>query len=412
MAASSGGGLHDEFWCKAALGHFRVRHQEYLEQGRSPIYSLGPKLCRSPADYFIALSSMVNPAPPASDSAALFDFSAGEAGKQEAEGGADSLQVDARVQSLLVFSVQMTRLDRVVVPKRAPKVGAFFVAVHRHAVRAQDRASRSLRVQLEGDDGESPPLMLLSAALLGLDGFKTMRVRTAETELKYDPGFPVSADLDRSFQHVVNQLLEGHGARQAGKRGFMYYDSEDPDFTIHACLQMLETRGMAQRSAEVANFSSWTFTASGMSSLAVSVSVTSSSLALVARAGVSVHDATAFELATMLRDAGWICMVKPLRMSRKSSKVASKSASASLSDDIRTSDGFRTGPAQALVADADTGVVSRDVHASFHAGRPEELHSPRPALQDRALLRLLGYRYQATSRETNCYGQRAQQASP
>jgi hypothetical protein len=330
---SSGGILHDELWCKAALAYFRDLHNGYLEQGRSPIYSLGPTLCRSPSDYFIALSSMVNPAPPASNGAALFDFSDDEAGKEEAEGGADSLQVDARIQVLHFFSVQKTRLDRILVPKRAPKVGASFVAVQRHVVRVYDVATRTLRVQLEGDSGD-PSLAptLLSAALLGVDDFKTMRVWAAETELKYDLGFPVSADLDTSFQHVVNQLLESHGARQAGKRGFMYYDSEDPNFKIHACLQMLESRGMAQRSAEVTNFSSWTFTALGTSSLVVSVSLPSSSLALRARAGVSVHDATAFELAMMLCDAGWICMVKPSRMRRKSRKVTSKSAAASPSD--------------------------------------------------------------------------------
>lgn len=73
-ARSSGGELHDALWCRAALEFFGIRAQELKNNSSEPFFSLGPQLLRSPTDYLMTLSSVVNPEPDAFEGAAVFEF--------------------------------------------------------------------------------------------------------------------------------------------------------------------------------------------------------------------------------------------------------------------------------------------------------------------------------------------------
>ena len=322
LVSSSGGVLHDQLWTKAALDYFRLRHAEHEADGRYPLYSLGPQLGRSLDAYTLSLSGHLDPNSDGADATVVFNFDDDDAASQpdlfgdaddcDETGEVEALTVHPIAASMLFFSVSERRPGRIQFPKRAAKVdGQAFLAISCHPVRELDVGQKKYRVQLEGQGGQALPSEILSACMLSTSDFATMRVWTIDETLQHDFGFAVAKNLEPTMQEVINHLVQAQGQEDPGKRSFFYYDSADKDFSVHTCLQALETRALVKRSGEDSGFSAWTLTAKGRCSLNIGYGLLDHEPALAIRHDVELADRSSYELAVILRDSGWVCIVKP-----------------------------------------------------------------------------------------------------
>ena len=340
--------MHDELWCKAALAFFRMRHLDHLDRDVPPIYSLGPKLCRSIAEYTSVLASIVNPVPLSCGGSSKFDFrddgdDDGDNVQDDECDFDDGLHIHKGANRVMFFSIQKPTLNRVVVVKGAPKVvDSTAMAINCHIVRELHMEGSFCRLNLEGECGEALSSTVLSCALLNIDDFKTFRLWDTKDALYYDFGFPVPSDHRSTFQDVVNKITKTNSHRDAGKRPYIYFDSEDPDFKIHTCLQMLESRELLERRSEDPSTSAWTLTSLGETSLRITLQLGRFQPALQVRPDIAIVDAMPFELARMMHDAGWVCLVKPPRARRKKPAKSATVAALGISESPQPMD-FKPG---------------------------------------------------------------------
>ena len=236
---SSGGGLHDELWCKAAFDFFcsKVAATE-----ADVLYSLGPQLTRVPTDYVLALSSFVNPEPsmPVVEEA-IFEFDDDDdAGRAPRIEESEPFELHPTCERILFFSVQKLNPHQIVAIKGAPKVSdRRSLAVNVHNACDFCAANRDVRVSLESSAGGSLQSQILTTTLLSVSDFESLRVWSVKPELYIDFGFRVNQCIASGFQHVASELIK--------KDKFVVFASEDTDGNATSCLKMLESRGLAQR---------------------------------------------------------------------------------------------------------------------------------------------------------------------
>ncbi len=313
---SHGNALHDELWCKAALAFFQLVWSKSRNDGADYVFSLGPKLSRKPTDFFVDLASIVNPTPDLEPDCTKFTFLDDKSDLAKTDAGESDSS-----PGMLFFSVHRGNVQRVVVPKFAPKVsGPTFVSVVQYKYKAFDRAEKRIHLRLGGHDGEAQEPQMLSWAMLDVTDFATMSLWTRSPELRYDFGVPISGATDAKVQPVVSKLLTAMGHTDLDKRCFICFHNDDAESNDRATLTALEAAGIVETVLKDAMSTSWKLTSFGQQHLAISISVSKPKRCLVPRPDIATVEATPFELAHVLKSQGWTCAVKPIGRKKETKK--------------------------------------------------------------------------------------------
>jgi hypothetical protein len=127
----------------------------------------------------------------------------------------------------------------------------------------------------------------------------------------YSFDFHVPSTFGPAFQTVDEQLLKAQSHSDVGLQHFTVFDSGDPDKQTLTAVLALESRGLARKIVEDSHSSSWHLTDLGREKLHMVTKLSSKpTRIMVPRQGLTLVERSAFELAYILREEGWICSVK------------------------------------------------------------------------------------------------------
>lgn len=331
---SAGGCLHDDLWCKAAMDFLRVWLRGQALNGIRPFLSIGPKLSRHPSEYVASLSSVLHLAVGLA-SAPVFDFAGDAPGgcPPAAQAAPADEVVDAgarfeqRLGRMLFFSVQKDNPHAVTVPRHAPKVtDSGSLAVNIHDVHSFDRKSRKVKVLLEDAGGKALDPHLLSSSWMTTDDFSTLAHWESSEPLHFDIGIGIEEGLQPTFQDAIGRLLQAHSEVDEGNRFFMLFATSDPDGATLSCLWRLAQRELVDMVGQDATSTSWAFTTAGASGLRATQVLINPRTILPTKPSTPVKEASAFELASLLRNDGWVCTVKGVGRRRRRRAAPARAA--------------------------------------------------------------------------------------
>ena len=144
--------------------------------------------------------------------------------------------------------------------------------------------------------------------MLTIKDFDTLRVHERAEALHHSFGFLVPHNLRLAFQKAVECLLQVVGLDQR----FDLFETEEGNDSILESLCLLQQHACAERHSSDDGRSTWSLTDHGKLMLKVHISLVKATKVLVPR-GLAIGERTAFELAWMLRDCGWVCSQKTSR---------------------------------------------------------------------------------------------------
>lgn len=330
--SSSGGALHDEMWCRAAMQHMQMLVELRVASHEPPaVVSMGPRLSRTKDDLVVALSTLVNAEPPTrnisdstpADPSELIDFNF-EAGETPGVIAVDSsmdaapMPLAAKAKALVFFTVQKMKPSRVKVPKLAATLPDTAVAVNLQEVFAWDQRQRVATVLVESTGGQACQPHILNPSLLTVDDFASMAIWADKQLVAFDVGgFKVEAEWEAPFQQLVSALMQNIETDVGSSYVHIHGLADAPRQS--ACLEALAARGFVRCISADTGKSSWVMTEQGLKATRLIRRLHKPVRLLSVRPGVELRDATAWELVSMLQSQGWVCSVLGVR--RRAARV-------------------------------------------------------------------------------------------
>ena len=328
----AGGSVFEELLCKSAVAHVLATWRAAPEAGAEPpIFSLGPKLATSPDFFLTALSAVMDPAPEAHDPALAFNieaeaesaelalqtaFANESAAADETLHGGDAGGLDMEGSGAFFFEIVSTRLAGARLPDGAPRAPAQSMGIRPLRVRGVRREAREVDVWLDDPDpdgGAPADTMTLMMPMLTMDDLRQLRTWVRKPELSYDFGVAVPADLAEAYATIVPRLCRGSADRPGGPGAPAQYTlftvDDDPDTRFDRVLRILESHGVCQNAFSDEASCTWELTRFGLDRLRLFRSVSDCAPALVTRRA-ALADSSAYELASLLADSGWVCSVR------------------------------------------------------------------------------------------------------
>ena len=184
------------------------------------------------------------------------------------------------------------------------------MSVNLHEVHIWDKRSRT--VTLFVDQKHLEP-HILCTGLLNVEDFKTLTVwQRSDSDIIWGFGFQVEEGHRVAMQHVavgLSRTSQTAARASAASSPFVCSAREDVEGKQLHCLQILQLKGLTMLLSQDATSTSWSLTPSGSSALRLTRRYHNPKRFLNIRSEKPIRERTAWELAAMLGDDGWVCRV-------------------------------------------------------------------------------------------------------
>ena len=324
-----GGQLFEKLWSKYAAEFLQdVLHAESPDAVYSFGGGIGKELDTAESP-LVNLSDVVagQPQPRGPDLAEAeidlpqkFKFSIEKTGQHACGSHHDVGEMDLSSRSSIqFFAIERTGVERMNVPRMAPKIQgqrAFHISVMPVVQIDKSQPGRiSARVGLERGSGVAlDTVHTFTPSLLTKETLMTARTWTSR-ELVIGFGHSIPKELQAASQTLLHSCLS---ARKNQGEFLLKSSGSDEDKCLLETAKCFQRAGVLACTSQVqeSGESTWKLTPEGEARLSVSVWLQQPQPTFSVREGIALEDMSTFELMRKMQAEGWACMLQPFRQKR------------------------------------------------------------------------------------------------